>query len=132
MTAAATEVSFPMRWLGSVILFKTRDLLQQDESDLPGNCALFTGIDLEKDGSRVWGARAAPAGPFGPTGLGRPFFAPTNLPGFYPAVYPKRACNAPGLPLSDLPPARVQAGTLEAHFQKQTVQTACREPARGL
>src|SRR3954453_168264 len=51
--------------------------------------------------------------------------APTNLPGFYPAVYPC-ALNAPGLPLSDLPPAREQAGTLEAHFRETLVQSACR------
>jgi hypothetical protein len=42
MTAAATEVSFPRRPLGRDILFKTRDLLQQDECGLAGQLrALF-------------------------------------------------------------------------------------------
>src|SRR3569833_331597 len=78
MTAAATEVSFPIRLLGSVIHFKTRDLLQQDECGLAGQLRALSGIDLEHNGP----GRGAPA--------------PTNLPGFYPAVYPKRACDAPG------------------------------------
>jgi hypothetical protein len=42
MTAAATAVSLPRRALGSEFLFKTRDLLQQDECGLAGHLrALF-------------------------------------------------------------------------------------------
>jgi hypothetical protein len=80
--------------------------------------------------SRERGARSASSGSIWTHCSWPTVLCPTNLPGFYPAVYPKRACNAPGLPLSDLPPAREQAGTLEAHFQNDTLQTACRNRAR--
>jgi len=43
MTAAATEVSFARRLLGKVILFKTRDLLQQDECELAGQLRALSG-----------------------------------------------------------------------------------------
>jgi hypothetical protein len=99
MTAAATEVSFPMRLLGSVIFVKTRDLLQQDECGLAGQLRALSGIDLEEDVSRE---RGAP-------------ITPTNLPGFYPAVYPKRSGHALDC-LSRTCHLREQAGTLEAHF----------------
>lgn len=46
------------------------------------------------------------------------------LPGFCPAVYPGPP-SKPGLPLSDQTPAK-QAGTLDAHFDQDPVQGACR------
>ena len=41
----------------------------------------------------------------------------SDLPGFYPAVYPRGPMATRGLPLSDQPPAiEERAGTLDAHL----------------
>jgi len=82
MTAAATEVSFPRRLWGRVLLFKARDLLQQDECGLAGQLRALSGIDLVQ-------TRPGRGAPGRPVRVDRSV-APTNLPGFYPAVYPPK------------------------------------------